>query len=61
MAGAVQAKDICSDPGVFHEYGPRERDESFIENFNGELDPGFTKAQPFLHNHWDLLYDILQD
>jgi hypothetical protein len=60
-AGAVQAKDIVSDPGIYHEYGPRERDATMVEYSNGEFVRGFTEVQPFWKNHWDILYELLHD
>jgi hypothetical protein len=60
-AGAVQARALCRNPGEYSGYGPREWDQSFVEEFVDEVDRSFTEAQPFWHGHWDLLYDLMDD
>lgn len=59
--GALQAKSICEDPGVYGAFGPREWDQSFFDVFKDEVDRCFTEAQPFWNGHWDLLYALRHD
>ena len=60
-AGAVQARQICEDPGEYDSLGPREWDEISQQEDGNDIDPGFAKGQPFWTGHWDLLYEIREN